>query len=127
MNIYHEARNDGITGQRAVAWATINRVASDKYPDTICDVVYQAEFNENGIPFKNKCQFSWFCDGKSDEIQDQAAWRVAERIAEEVMNAHGKETDPTNGSIMYHAHYVTPYWAASYEKQVRIDSHIFYN
>jgi spore germination cell wall hydrolase CwlJ-like protein len=127
MNIYHEARNDGITGQRAVAWATMNRVSSDKYPDTICDVVYQAEFNENGIPFKNKCQFSWFCDGKSDDVKDQAAWRVAERIAEEVMNTYGKETDPTNGSIMYHAYYVTPYWAASYEKQVRIDSHIFYN
>jgi spore germination cell wall hydrolase CwlJ-like protein len=126
-NIYHEARNDGLTGQRAVAWATMNRVESEDYPDSICGVVYQAEMNENGIPKKNRCSFSWFCDGKSDVIDDQAAWNVAENIAEEVMNAYGNETDPTNGSVMYHAHYVTPYWASSYEKQVRIDSHIFYN
>lgn len=126
-NIYHEARNDGLTGQRAVAWATMNRAASGDYPDTICGVVYQAELKENGIPKRNKCQFSWFCDGKPDVIDDQAAWNVAENIAEEVMNAYGKETDPTNGSVMYHAEYVTPYWASSYDKQARIDSHIFYN
>jgi spore germination cell wall hydrolase CwlJ-like protein len=126
MNVYHEARNEGMTGQRAVAWVTLNRVNSKKYPDTICDVVYQAHLDENGIPKRNKCSFSWFCDQKSDEVTDQAAWNVAENIANEVMNAYGKETDPTNGSIMYHADYVEPYWAASYEKQARIDSHIFY-
>lgn len=126
-NIYHEARNDGLTGQRAVAWATLNRVESSKYPNTICEVVYQAELKENGIPYRNKCQFSWFCDGKSDEVTDQAAWNVAMKIAEDVISVYGKETDPTNGAFMYHAHYVTPYWAESYERQVRIDSHIFYN
>lgn len=125
-NIYHEARNDGMTGQRAVAWATLNRVESPSYPNTVCEVVYQAELNENGIPLRNRCSYSWFCDGRADEITDQAAWNVAERIAEEVMEAYGKEADPTNGAVMYHAHYVTPYWAASYEKQARIDSHIFY-
>lgn len=126
-NIYHEARNEGLTGQRAVAWATLNRVESPKYPNTVCEVVYQAKLNENGIPYKNKCQFSWFCDGKSDEIADRASWNVAEQIAFEVITAYGKETDPTNGAFMYHAHYVTPYWASAYEKQARIDSHIFYN
>jgi spore germination cell wall hydrolase CwlJ-like protein len=126
-NVYHEARNEGITGQRAVAWATLNRVKSKRYPNTICEVVYQAELKENGIPYRNKCQFSWFCDGKSDEVTDQAAWNVAMQIAEEVTSAFGSETDPTNGAFMYHAHYVTPYWASSYDRQVRIDSHIFYN
>ncbi len=126
-NIYHEARNEGITGQRAIAWVTMNRVKSPNYPDTICGVVYQAVLNEDGIPLRDECQFSWFCDGKSDEIQNQAAWNVAEQIAVEVMNSYGKETDPTNGAFMYHAYYVQPYWAASYEKTARIDSHIFYN
>ncbi len=125
-NIYHEARNEGLTGQRAVAWVTLNRVESPKYPDTICGVVYQAQLNENGIPLKNKCSFSWFCDRKSDEITDQAAWNVAEKIAEEVIDGYGNETDPTNGAIMYHAEYVTPYWASSYKREVQIDSHIFY-
>ena len=126
-NIYHEARNDGLTGQRAVAWATMNRTKSEKYPDTICDVVYQAELNDNGIPLRNKCQFSWFCDGKSDDIDDQAAWNVAVKIAEEVFVAYGIETDPTNGAIMYHANYVEPFWVSSYTETARIDSHIFYN
>jgi N-acetylmuramoyl-L-alanine amidase len=126
-NIYHEARNEGLTGQRAVAWATLNRVNSNRYPNTICEVVYQAELKENGIPYRNKCQFSWYCDGKPDDVSDQAAWNVAVKIAEEVKASYGNETDPTNGAFMYHAHYVTPYWASSYERQVRIDSHIFYN
>lgn len=126
-NIYHEARNEGMTGQRAVAWVTLNRVESPSYPNTVCGVVYQAELNENGIPLRNRCSYSWFCDGKSDEVTDQAAWNVAEVVAAEVMAKYGKETDPTNGAIMYHAHYVTPYWASSYDKQARIDSHIFYN
>jgi len=126
-NIYHEARSEGLTGQRAVAWVTLNRMNSSKYPDNICGVVYQAQLDENGIPKRNKCSFSWVCDGKPDTVDDLAAWNVAESIANEVMNAYGKETDPTNGSIMYHAHYVMPYWASSYEKQARIDSHIFYN
>lgn len=126
-NIYHEARNDGLTGQRSVAWATLNRVESPSYPNTICEVVYQAQLNENGIPLRNKCQFSWFCDGKSDDIEDQASWNIAQSIAEEVMNAYGKETDPTNGAIMYHAHYVEPFWVSSYTETARIDSHIFYN
>lgn len=125
-NIYHEARNEGMTGQRAVAWATLNRVENTSYPNTVCEVVYQAQLNENGIPIRNKCQFSFYCDGLPDTVDDLAAWNLAESIAEEVMSGYGKETDPTNGAIMYHAYYVTPYWSSAYEKQVRIDSHIFY-
>lgn len=125
-NIYHEARSDGLTGQRAVAWVTLNRTKHKQYPDNICDVVYQAELNENGIPLRNKCQFSFYCDGKPDTVDDLAAWNLAKSVAEEVMEGYGKETDPTNGAIMYHAHYVTPYWTSAYKKQARIDSHIFY-
>lgn len=125
-NIYHEARSEGVQGQRAVAWATLNRVAHPDYPDTVCDVVYQAETDENGNPLRNRCQFSWFCDGKSDEIRNQAAWNIANEIADDVMSKYGRETDPTGGSIMYHADYVDPYWASNYKREVRIDSHVFY-
>ena len=45
LNIYHEARSDSALGQEAVGMVTMNRVYSDKYPDTICDVVYQAHVN----------------------------------------------------------------------------------
>lgn len=126
MNIYHEARSEGIQGQRAVAWATLNRVAHNDYPNTVCDVVYQAETDENGNPIRNRCQFSWFCDGRSDEIRNQAAWNIANQVAEDVMGKYGEETDPTGGAIMYHADYVNPYWSSSYRREVRIDSHVFY-
>lgn len=125
-NIYFEAKSEGLTGQRAVAWATLNRVESPKYPDTICEVVHQAKTDENGIPIRDQCQFSFYCDGKSDKIKEQDAWELAQDIAFEVYSAYGNETDPTNGAIMYHARYVEPYWVTSYEKTVRIDSHIFY-
>lgn len=126
-NIYHEGRSDGITGQSSVAWVTINRVKSEKYPDTICEVVYQAELNEKGIPARDRCQFSWFCDGKTDDINDQISWDLSQKIAEKVFIAsYNNETDPTDGATMYHASYVKPYWASSYTKTARIDSHIFY-
>ena len=125
-NIYFEARNEGEPGQRAVAWVVLNRTASDKYPHTPCEVVYQSELDKKGNPIKNRCQFSWFCDGKSDEIKNKRAWDKAVKIAEDVMSKFGKETDPTGGSIMYHANYVKPYWIDNYERSVRIDDHIFY-
>jgi spore germination cell wall hydrolase CwlJ-like protein len=125
-NIYHEARNEGVQGQRAVAWVTMNRVAHEDYPDTVCDVVYEAVIDDTGNPLRNQCQFSWYCDGKSDEVRNQAAWNVANNIAADVMDKFGKETDPTGGSIMYHADYVHPYWSSSYKREVQIDTHIFY-
>lgn len=126
-NIYFEARNEGDPGQRAIAWVTMNRTVNDKYPDTICEVVYQAKVDKKGNPFRNQCQFSWFCDGKGDNIRDKKAWKKALNIAAEVMLKFGKETDPTGGAVMYHADYVEPFWTDSYTKTVQIDSHIFYN
>ena len=126
MNVYHEARNEGELGQRAVAWATLNRVSHPDYPDTVCDVVYEAVTDDSGNPIRDKCQFSWFCDGKSDEIKDFIAWLEAQYVASDVMNKYGKETDPTGGAIMYHADYVNPFWVDAYERQVEIDTHIFY-
>lgn len=125
-NIYFEARNEGEEGERAVAWVTLNRVVSDKYPDTPCDVVYQAKVDEHGNPLRNKCSFSWFCDGKNDTIKNNTAWKEAKRIAADVMAKYGKETDPTGGAIMYHADYVKPKWAKDYTREVQINTHIFY-
>ena len=125
-NIYHEASVEGDQGKRAVAWVTLNRVVDEKYPDTICEVVYQARTDEDGDPIKGECQFSWYCDGKGDDIADMSAWNRSIMIATEVMNDWGRETDPTGDAIMYHADYVDPFWVSSYERTVQIDTHIFY-
>jgi len=125
-NIYFEARNEGEPGQRAIAWVTMNRTVNDKYPHTVCGVVYQAKVDKKGTPFRDKCQFSWYCDGKGDKIRDKKAWNIALYIAADVMLKFGKETDPTNGAVMYHADYVCPFWVDSYTRTVQIDDHIFY-
>lgn len=126
MNIYHEARSDGKLGQKAVAFVTLNRVQSGRYPDTPCDVVYQASLDSNGKPKRNQCQFSWYCDGKKDDPKNEELWEVSKQMAYEVMTDYGNVEDPTDGATMYHASYVNPSWAKDYERTVRIDTHIFY-
>ena len=46
-NIYHEARNQGTAGWLAVAAVTLNRVTDDRFPDSICGVVFQSETRES--------------------------------------------------------------------------------
>lgn len=116
-NIYFEARDQSTLGQRAIAWVTLNRVASADYPNTICEVVWQDS------------QFSWTQDGKSDVPKNQEAWSRARALAELVYSRYyGSHNfpDPTDGAIMFHATYVKPYWRKHFEKTVRIDDHIFY-
>ena len=43
LNLYHEARNELDAGLYAVADVTQNRVADPRWPNTICDVVYEAK------------------------------------------------------------------------------------
>ena len=43
LNIYYEARGESWKGKSAVAHVVQNRVAHEKYPDTICGVVLQAK------------------------------------------------------------------------------------
>ena len=126
LNIYHEARSDSRLAQRSVGFVTMNRVFDSRYPSTICDVVYDAHLDSRGNPVRNQCQFSWYCDGRSDEPNNLEAWNIANQVAEYVINSYGIKEDYTGGAVMYHAAYVNPYWVSSYERTVRIDTHIFY-
>jgi len=116
LNIYHEARSENMTGKYAVAHVVMNRVASSKFPDTVCAVVKQS--NARG------CQFSWWCDGKSDTPYNKDEWAMAQLIAEDVIT--GVSDDITHGAEFYHADYVSPYWAGLFTETVTIGSHIFY-
>ena len=62
-NIYFEARNEPFVGQFAVALVTLNRVHDSAFPNTICDVVYEGIHTARGFPKRDRCQFSWDCDG----------------------------------------------------------------
>ena len=125
-NVYFEARSETIAGQVAVAWVTLNRMESPNFPDTICGVVHQARTDSNGNPLRNQCQFSWYCDGKSDRIRNQRAWEDVQLITDVVLLdwARAKES-PVENATFYHADYVNPYWANSFTQVATVDNHIF--
>ncbi len=121
QNIYFEARGEPENGQFAVAAVTMNRVASDKYPNTVCKVVWQRH------------QFSWTHDGKSDRPRDKNAWRKAKQIARLVYERYFEFQDRTNGAwdltrgaLHYFApHLVFPDWAKSADSVTYIGRHAF--
>ena len=128
QNIYFEAKSESQAGQIAVAQVVMNRVKSEKYPNSICEVIRQGptyNWTEN-FPVKHKCQFSWYCDGKSDNIRDINAWRLAKSIAGVIMAMPDMVPNVVEDATHYHADYVKPHWADRLEKITHIDSHIFY-
>lgn len=129
QNIYFEAGNQPLAGRIAVANVTLNRVEDLQFPETICDVVYQSKayyesWTGAKVPVRGMCQFSWYCDGKSDEPKDSQTWVESIRIADMVLN--GKTVDITSGALWYHADYVYPYWADHLTRVITIENHIFY-
>ena len=131
QNIFFEARDQSVEGQVAVAWVTMNRVDAKRYPDTICGVVRQANKDSKGNVIRHKCQFSWYCDGKSDRIPKnsiaQRAWEDAQLIARVVLLDYARGlTSPVQQATMYHADYVSPNWMDDYDQVAVIGEHIFY-
>ena len=125
LNIYHEARNQPLVGKLAVAQVTINRVNDNRFPDSVCGVVRQG-FYYNQSPIKNKCQFSWWCDGKSDKPKDKASWQQIQILADKIYTGFFDGIDIVKGATHYHANYVKPYWAKDKQKLIKIKNHIFY-
>lgn len=126
LNIYHESKGESELGQRAVGYVTLNRANDERYPDDVCEVVHQAQLGSDGQPIRNQCQFSWYCDGRSDEPTDQEAYAQAKFVASVVINTYGYTFDPTLGATMYHAESVNPGWSSSFEQTTEIENHIFY-
>ena len=118
-NIYFESRNQPKLGRMAVGQVTMNRVNSKRFPNTVCSVIKQ------GGEKRNRCQFSWYCDGKSDEPESGSVWDESVYLA---LLIYSEEftVDVTEGALWYHATYVSPEWAKHYEKTVQINEHIFY-
>lgn len=122
-NIYFEARNQSKIGKQAIAVVTLERVKRNNYPPTICKVV--SEERKRGV-----CQFSWKCDGKSDNPvlsskDELAAWNRAKAVAEDALL--GKIDPMIKGATMFHASYVKPDWDYSKLQFLgKIDDHLFY-
>ncbi len=129
-NIYFEARNEPFAGQFAVALVTLNRVNDSAFPNTICKVVYQGIHTADGFPKRNRCQFSWYCDGNSDEVQNLKSYDKTQKIANLAMLQYSKMKseglDFTEGARYYHTYEISPRWSTSFPKVGRIGDHIFY-
>ena len=129
QNIYFEAGNQPLAGKVAVAQVTMNRVEHDRFPNDICGVVYQTKawrtsWTGKQVPQIGMCQFSWFCDGKSDKPKDSKTWAESLVIANDVLE--DKYFDLTEGAMWYHADYIYPYWAQHLNQTIHLDAHIFY-
>ena len=143
LNIYREANNQSIAGQIAVGRVVMNRVLDRRYPADTCGVIFEGPVTESWktrqqkdlpddqrvyYPRRDRCQFSWYCDGKKDEVinkENNRAWNTAENIAYQIL-AFDKWKDVLEGATHYHANYVNPKWSKTLRKIVVIDDHIFY-
>ncbi|NDD82963.1 cell wall hydrolase [bacterium] len=115
INIYHEARNQPVEGQFAIAEVVLNRTKDRRWPSSICGVVTQK--------YKSICQFSWFCDNKTDRPKDKVAWKQAQDIA---ILASLVKTNYTDGALFYHSKSVSPSWARNMVNTISIKDHVFY-
>lgn len=132
-NIYFEARGQGIKGMRMVAYVVMQRVKSPQFPNTVCGVVHQAITDSNGNIIRNRCQFSWYCDGRTDSLNFQRSyvaneWDKAQTVAMNVLTGHVKPSIDMRGVTYYHANYVDPYWAHSknFKLVAIVGDHMFY-
>lgn len=80
--IHREAIGEPEKGKIAIAWVILNRIKSNIFPDSACDVVTQ------------KGQFPWATRKMKLIHGDESV-----TIALEVMD--GKHPDPTNGSLYF--------------------------
>jgi spore germination cell wall hydrolase CwlJ-like protein len=120
-NVYYEARGESLAGQYAVAEVTMNRKASPHYPKTVCEVVYQ----KNWDPLRKRYvgAFSWT---EFDVLDAPAgeAWQRAIKIAEDVY--YKRRAPVLHGALHFHAVYISPDWSKERQRVARIGRHVFY-
>lgn len=119
MNIYREAGHESFEGKVAVAQVTLNRADHPKYPSDVCKVITQ----KNVVMEKVVCQFSWYCEGKSQKKPNDKAYQESYAVAKKVL-LEGFRLDSLQDALYYHAVYVKPQWP--YERITQIGNHIFY-
>lgn len=115
LAMYWEARGEGQVGMQAVGEVVLNRVQDPRFPATSCAVVKQG----GETP---PCQFSWWCDGKSDRPKDLGRWQDALWIANSMQTRHTR--DITKGALFFHSTSVDPQW--KYQRVAKVGNHVFY-
>lgn len=123
--IYHEARGESAAGQLAVANVIVNRARSNKYPSSLCGVIYQGA--NRG---RYRCQFTFACDGRGDAPGERQAWARSVALAKQVYAeyATGEDIGAVPDSVLfYHTTNVRPSWSYTFSRVAEVGSHIFYS
>ncbi len=121
-NIYFEAGAESYQGQLAVAQVTINRVESDRFPDTVCGVVHQRTTAKTTR--KTICQFSWVCEAKRQVKYNSKRWLSSLDVARKVL-VEGVRHSGVTEALFYHNTHVNPQWGL--KRIVKIGGHIFFS
>lgn len=116
LNMYREAGVEETHGMIAVALVTMNRLKSEKFPETVCKIVHQKK--------NTTCQFSWVCLNRLPRI-DEKIYNYTRELATYVFLNYHLIKDITDGALFYHADYVNPRWK-KLEVTTKIGRHIFY-
>ena len=116
--LYFEARGESVKGQVGVAEVILNRVKSRKFPNSVCGVVNQ------GTGKRNRCQFSYTCDGNPEVVHEPGAYRNVAKVARALLD--GAPRNLTVGATYYHNHTVRPRWSRTFTRTASIDGHYFY-
>ena len=115
--LYWEAKGADAKDMAAVASVVLNRLGQDGFPDTICGVVKQGVENK-------ACQFSWWCDGRPDQVEEPQRYDVAKEIARKALNQQLQ--DSTGGALYFHDRSVHPAWAKAYRRTAKTTHFLFY-
>ena len=109
-NIWYEARGEGLAGWKVVADVTLNRVANQKFPDSVCAVVYQ--------PY----QFSWTLFAQRPAFG--VNWSRIRAYAKRRLSQPHRSTN----ELHYHASWMKqkPYWAVKKQVSRVVGQHVVY-
>ena len=107
--LYFEARGEPRIEQLKVAEVIFNRVESDRYPNTICEVV------------KQQHQFTFYWDGQKEEIKNKKAWRISLNYASQSL--YGEIDMP--GFCHYAHRVINNHWTRTMKRHVE-GAHAFY-
>jgi spore germination cell wall hydrolase CwlJ-like protein len=115
LNMYHEARGEGVAGMQMVGEVTLNRVNRPEFPDTICAVIYQ------------RSQFSWVRGKKNHHPGEKESWELALEIADDLLQGEANLYD--NGATHFMASSLLknpPKWARNFGHVATLGKHTFY-
>lgn len=120
--IYFEGRSEPVPCQIIIAKSILTRVSQARFDDTIKEVVHRKDWSPKYK--KYVCQYSYFCDGKPDTLDNHKAELTSYQVASHVLY---EDTLPYPVEYdHYYAHnIVTPSWSSSMKNVFVCGNHTF--